>query len=135
MAAKSEDLMEFVAQHKGNGEFQPYAYYGAEEDAITIYFKGDADYSRRCNSRVTVFFSLDGDELVGCRIKSLRHVLDDIGWFDLTLKHGRVRVDLLFLALRGEFADEPELRALYRRLGQEVSKTGVEVEVPETCTA
>ena len=120
MATDPGDLMELVEKHR-EGQFTPYAYYGSEEDALTMYWKGDADYARRLNSRVTVFLSLDSDELVGCQIKSVRHVLEDIGWFDVSVKHGRVRVDMLFLAYRGEFAEES--RSIYRRIGEEVSRT------------
>ena len=129
MATSPTELMELVDQVCASGPFKPYAYYGAEEDSLTIYFKGDADYARRLNSRVTVFLSLDGNELVGCQIKSVRHVLEDIGWFDVSIRHGKVRVDMLFLACRGAFC-EPEARQFYRRLGEEVSRTQLEVEVP-----
>ncbi len=129
MATSSGDLTELVEQHRKEGPFKPYAYYGSEEDALTTYWRGDADYARRLNSRVTVFLSLESDELVGCQIKSVRHVLEDIGWFDVSLKHGRVRVAMLFLACRGEFAGEPESRKIYRRIGEEVSRTQLEVDV------
>ena len=130
MAVTTGDLMEWVSEPRQEGPFEPYAYYGAEEDALTIYFKEDADYARRINTRVTVFLSLDSDELVGCQIKSIQHVLEDIGWFDVSIKHGRVQVAMLFLACHGEFADEPEAREVYRAIGKEVSRAGLEVRVP-----
>lgn len=131
MADGAADLMEIINQHRREGPFRPYAYYGAEEDSLTVYFQGDADYAKRLNSRVTVFLSLDDDELVGCQIKSVRHVLEDIGWFDVSIKHGKVRVDMLFLACYGQFAGEPETRELYRRLGEQASRSRLEVEVPQ----
>ncbi len=132
MAAEPGNLMEWVNQKRGDGPFSPYAYYGNEEDSLTMYWKEDADYARRLNSRVTAFFSLDTDELVGCQIKSVRHVLEDIGWFDVSIQHGKIRIDMLFLACRAEFADEPESRKIYRRIGEEVSRTKLEVIVPQS---
>ena len=130
MATDSRDLTELIDAHREEGQFKPYAYYGDEEDALTIYWRADADYARRLNSRVTVFISLDDDSLVGCQIKSVRHVLEDINWFDVSIRHGQVRVDMLFLACRGEFADAPESREIYRQIGEEVSRMQLEVTVP-----
>jgi hypothetical protein len=81
---------------------------------------------------VTVFLSLDSDELVGCQIKSIRHVLEDIGWFDASIRHGKFRVDLLFLSLHGTF-DGDDARQLYRKLGEIVAGSGMEVAIPELC--
>jgi hypothetical protein len=111
------------------GKFEPYAYYGCEEDALTFYFNPAADYARRINSRVTVFLSLETNELVGCQIKSVRHVLEDIGWFDVAIKTGKVRLDLLFVACHADF-DDPDARSIYRQIGQHVKDAGIEVDVP-----
>jgi hypothetical protein len=130
-------MKDLVALGREEGPFKPYAYYGAEEDALTVYFKGDADYARRLNSRVTVFLSLDSGDLVGCQIKSVRHVIDDIGWFDVSIKHGKAELGLLFLPLHGAFADDDDARQFYRKLGDMARRSRVEVEFdgaePATC--
>jgi|GEM_PF-3308140 hypothetical protein len=112
-----------------NVEFSPYAYYGEEEDALTFYFSGERDYAKRINSRVTVFLSEETDELVGCQVKSVRHVLDDIGWFDVSIKHGKVKLSFLFVACRGEFGEEDKL--LFREINRHAMETDLEVAVPE----
>jgi hypothetical protein len=137
MATNSGDINELVALGREGGQFEPYAYYGEEEDALTVYFRGDADYARRLNSRVTVFLSLDSEELVGCQIKSVRHVLKDIGWFDVSIEHGKARLDLLFLPLYGAFPDGDDARHFYRKLGEMARRAGIEVDFgpqkPATC--
>lgn len=134
MATGSGDLMEWVDQCTEEGPFKPYAYYGAEEDSLTVYFKDDADYAKRLNSRVTVFLSLEDNELVGFQIKSVRYVLQDIGWFPLRIDHKKVRVDGLFLAYRGDFEADEDSRELYKRIGAEVARSQLEADVPESAT-
>lgn len=131
MATAAGDLMEWVDQCTQEGPFRPYAYYGEEEDALTVYFKGDADYAKRLNSRVTIFLSLDDNELVGVQIKSVRYVLQDIGWFPLRINHKKVRVDGLFLAYRGDFAADHDSRELYKKIGAEVARNKIEADVPD----
>lgn len=111
------------------GEFTPCAYYGPEEDALVFYFRNDPDYAKRLNSRVTLYLSLASNELVGCQIKGVKRVLDDIGWFDVSISHGKVKLKLLFVALHATIPDDPESRSLYRRLGEAASQTELEVEV------
>ncbi len=76
----SQSLTDLIkeAENADLTAFEPYAYYGEEEDVLTMYFRGDADYTRRINSRANVMLSLDTDELVGVQIKSVRHLLEDI---------------------------------------------------------
>lgn len=121
MAEDAVDLVQFVKQHRPMGEFKPYYYYGSEEDSLTVYFRGDADYADRINSRVTLFISMEDEELVGFQIKNVRSVLEDIGWFDVSISHGRIKLKLLFVALRGAFESSPDERQLYRQIGQKLS--------------
>lgn len=131
MATGTVDLIEFVKQHKPTGDFKPYAYYGAEEDALTFYFRGDPDYAKRLNSRVTVFLSIDSNELVGCQIKSVRNVLEDIDWFDVSISHKGAKLKMLFVAYLGTLSDDPEARKVFRELGRIPSDRMADLEVPE----
>lgn len=60
-----EDLLkEYVLSEKG--DFKPYVY--ATENSITVYFKSDADYSEVLTDEITLYKSIETQEIVGCRI-------------------------------------------------------------------
>ena len=130
MADNRGNLLTLLQENPIEGDFQPYAYYGDEEDALKVFLSDAPDYAKRLNSRVTLYLSLDDSELVGCQIKSVRHVLEDIGWFDVSIKHGKIRLDLLFVAMHGSFDNDPEARELYRRLGASAAEHQLHVDVP-----
>lgn len=122
MATAADFLAEWSGGNACSGEFHPYAEYAAEEDALTFFFRPDAYWAKRLNSRVTVYFSLDGgeNEIVGCRIKSVRHVLEDIGEFDVSINGKGVRLTLVFAALRSEFVSDEDSpgRSMFREIGR-----------------
>ena len=130
MADQSNELIDFVTRQVPAGGFSPYCYYGTEEDALMFYFRNEADYAKRLNSRVTVYLSLDGNELLGCQIKGVRRVLEDIGNFDVTIEHGKVKLKLVFLAFLGTIDDDSPARELYLQLGKQAAETDVDVELP-----
>ena len=62
-----DDLKKFLEDNQCKGEFTPYAELSPSR-ALTVYFKPDPDYSERLTELITVFRSLDTNEIVGCRI-------------------------------------------------------------------
>lgn len=131
MAIDKTGLTHLLHENAPVGEFRPCAFYDSESDALTVYFSNEPDHGRRLNSRVTVYLSDETEDLVGCRIKGVRMVLDDIGSFDVSISHGRMKLKMLFVALHGTFATDEDGRSLYRRLGEAFSQTDLEVEVPQ----
>ena len=111
-------------------EFQPCAYYGQEEDAVVFYFEADPDYAKRINKWLTLYLSIDSDELVGCQIKGVRRVLEDMASFGIDVKHGKVKLTVLFLAFLSSASDDPVARDYYRALGQAAKDTKSELEIP-----
>lgn len=134
--AETVDLIAALRDHHPTGVFTPYAYYGAEEDALTVYISDKPDYARRLGERVTVFFARDNDELVGCQIKSVRHVLEDIGTHDMAIKDGdgKVRLRLLFKMFYGRFENDPRGREAFRHLDRSVTENDISIDVPEMCS-
>ena len=63
------DLMKSLQADPPGKQFVPYAYISREADALTVYFKGDPDFSERLNDQVTLYRSTETSEIVGCRIK------------------------------------------------------------------
>ena len=59
-------------------EFTPYVAFSKAADAIDVYFRSDADYSTRLTDRITLFLSIDSNEIVGCRIEGVAEILEDL---------------------------------------------------------
>lgn len=102
------DLLSSVPRGRG---FTPYCHFDEKSDAITAYFRGDADYSKRLTDHVTLFLSIDSDEIVGCRIKGIRGILEDLPNY-LEISHCNVQLSVLFLSFRGNATDESVRHAL-----------------------
>lgn len=78
------------------GHFTPYVEFHEEADAITAYFKDEPDFSRRLTDHVTLYLSQANQEIVGCRIKGVRDILENLPNY-LTIDHDSVRLSMLFL--------------------------------------
>jgi hypothetical protein len=78
-----------------------------EADALTAYFEGDADYSKRLNDHVTLYLSLETNEIVGCRIKGIAGILQDLPNY-IQVQHGSVQLSVIFWAFRGGAKDETQ---------------------------
>lgn len=55
-------------------EFLPYAVRCVKGDSLTVYWKELPDYSEKINDRITIYRSLDTEEVVGVRINGLSDV-------------------------------------------------------------
>ena len=135
MADQSDNLIHFVDSYKAAAEFRPCAYYGQEEDALLFYFRNDADYAKRISGRVTVYLSMDDHELVGCQIKGVRRVLDELGELDLTIKHGKIKLQIVLLAFMEPMLEHAETREIYREVYRKATESDVELELPQLATA
>jgi len=131
MADQSAELIAYIKSHPPVGEFAPCAYFGQEEDALMFYFRNDPDYAKRVNSRVTIYLSEENNELVGCQIKGVGRVLRELGQFDVTIRHGRVKLSLVLLAFMDGMLAGDETREVYREVYRRAAEADVELEVPE----
>jgi hypothetical protein len=103
MVSESE-LMQFLRENPPANKFVPYCYLSKQADTLTVYFEGDADYSKRLCDHVTVYISLETDEVVGCRIKGISGLLEDLPNY-VQIKHGKVALSVIFLAFWGGARD------------------------------
>jgi len=94
------DLNRFLKENPPARKFVPYCYVNAQSDTLTVYFEGDADYSKRLNDHLTLYLSLETKEIVGCRIKGIACLLQDLPNY-INIKHEGVNLALLFFAFRG----------------------------------
>jgi hypothetical protein len=108
------DLKTFLQNESVASEFKPYCELSREADALTVYFKPDRDYSKRLTDHVTLFLGVDTNELVGCRIKGISGILEDLP-NDLRIDHGGVKLSVIFWSFRGGVKDE-EVRKILNEL-------------------
>jgi len=103
--AKESELMKFLKENPPARRFVPYCYVSHEADALTVYFEGDADYSERLTDHVTLYRSLETNEIVGCRIKGIAEILADLPNY-VQVKDGPVRLSIIFWAFRGNVEED-----------------------------
>src|SRR5271154_1587469 len=96
----ASDLRDVLAAQIGDIAFQPYITISQEADALTAYFKPDADYSQRLTDHVTLYRSLASNEIVGCRIKGIKGILEDLPNF-LRVDHQDARLSMVFWSFYG----------------------------------
>lgn len=97
------------------GEFTPYCFLSEDADALTVYFRGDADYSKRLTAHLTLYLSVDTDEIVGCRIKGFSWLRKSIPNF-IRANHGGCDLSLMFLPFLGQ--DDESVRKYVEELGK-----------------
>ena len=102
---KESDLLRILRENPPARQFVPYCYLNEEADALTVCFEGDADYSERLNDHVTLYRSLETKEIVGCRIKGISGILEDLPNF-IHVKDGPVKLSIIFWAFRGTAENE-----------------------------
>lgn len=108
-----QSIKDLLRQEEPATEFKPYTYYCADADALSVYFKPDADYSERLADHVTLYRSLESHELVGCRIKGVKGLLEDLP-NDLRINHDGIRLSVLFWSFRGGLNEKD--REAYKQL-------------------
>ena len=104
------------------GDFTPYCEVSDEADAITVYFKPAADYSKRLTDHVTLHLSMENDQIVGCRIKGVKGLIENLPNF-LKVSHGDHELRLVFLACW--MGADDEAKQEIQVLGQLANVTGL----------
>ncbi|MFO7906507.1 MAG: hypothetical protein R6U98_27870 [Pirellulaceae bacterium] len=109
-------------------EFTPYHKLDRAADALTVYFKDDPDYSKRLTDHVTLYLSIETDKVVGCRIKGISGILENLPNF-VHVNHGQTELALVFLPFFGEASDEA--RRAIGELGKLARQAGMALSTPE----
>jgi hypothetical protein len=109
------NVIEFLEQQNWDTPFQPYVEMSPEADALTFYFKPDADYSERLTDHVTLYRSLESNTLVGCRIKGITGILEDLPNF-LHVDHQGARLSMVFWSFRGGL--DEDARDAFKQLAE-----------------
>jgi len=100
--ATAQDIKAFLKENPPAKKFVPYCYVSEQADSLTVYFEGDADFSERLNDHITLYRSLETNEIVGCRVKGIAGILKDLpNYIKVKGKNGDIELALLFFAFRG----------------------------------
>ncbi|MBX3413717.1 MAG: hypothetical protein KF708_13585 [Pirellulales bacterium] len=121
----SKQLTDLLDRELAASEFQPYLDLSEDGDALNFYFRPDADYSKRLTDHVTLFLSLDKHEIVGCRIKGIRGILEDLPNY-VQVSHEGIKLSVIFWSFRGGVEDE-EVRRAFNVLGRAASALTIEL--------
>lgn len=112
----ADDLMSYLEGREAAG-FEPHPYYSADGDFLTFFFRGDDHYEERIDKLLTVYRSMENDELVGWKIKGVRHILDTLGKFGI--EGDGVRMNFLFLSgafISGALGQNGDRRKWYEEM-------------------
>jgi len=110
----ADDLMDYLKTHPCKG-FRPAPRYSAPGDFVTFYFREERAFARRVDDLLTVYLSMETKELVGCKIKGVKHLLQTAGSLFVSIDAGKVRL-AFFFALGEKVARDPEQKRLYQEL-------------------
>jgi hypothetical protein len=104
-----EKLKEYLQSNPPKG-FQPVPHYFAAEDFLTFYFRDERCFAKRVDDLLTVYLSTDSRELVGFKIKGVRHIIERAGTFGVLLNSDEVRMGLFFFVGAATTKDLSQLR-------------------------
>lgn len=93
-------LTEFIKSNNPK-KFTAKPYYSQHGDALIFYFKDDQSYAERVDALLTVYRSMETNEMVGCEIKGVQSILEKLGNFGINLTSPTVDLKLLFFGYLG----------------------------------
>ena len=120
----AQDLDEYLKTHRSQG-FRPVPHYFAQGDFVTYYFRDDPCFAERVDDLLTVFLSFDTKELVGCKIKGVKHILQTAGDFGVALDDGEVRLGVFFF-VGAALAKNDAQRNRYEQIGRQAQEATVD---------
>jgi hypothetical protein len=110
------DPKDCIATQSSRGHFRPFLVISRETDGLTAYFKFDSDYSQRLTDHVTLYRSTGSDEIIGCRIRGISRILEELPNF-LHVNHQDAKLAMVFWSFCGDL-DDDELRGAFRELAK-----------------
>jgi hypothetical protein len=90
-------LNDYLKENPGAG-FRSVPQYFAEGDFLVYFMKDRPHFAERLDDIVTVYLDLDTKELVGCKVKGVRHILKTADEFGVYLDGDTVRLAFLIFA-------------------------------------
>jgi hypothetical protein len=120
----AQDLADYLKTHPAKS-FRAVPHYFPQGDFVTYYFRNDPCYAQRVDDLLTIFLAFDTDELVGCKIKGIRHIIQTAGDFGVALADGAVRLGMFFF-VGASLAKDEDQRSRYEQIGREAKDVTVD---------
>lgn len=112
----AKDLKEHLKGRKVK-DFKAVPHYFANGDYVTYYLRNDRCHAQRVDDLLTVYLAMGTDELVGCKIKGVKHILQTAGDFGVRVDDGDVHLGLFFFLGAAWTKDEAKKKR-YEELGR-----------------
>jgi hypothetical protein len=127
----AENLTEHLAGKECTG-FDPRPHYFADGDFVTYFASEERACEERVDELLTVYRSMKTGNLVGCKIKGVRRILQTLGNFGVVVKEKSVVLGVLFMAAA---LARPERRDDYAKIGSQFGNTPMEAKELEAAMA
>ena len=128
--------LEDYLKESGEPSFESVPRYFRDGDFVAFFSKDDVYYAQKLDQHVTVYISEQTGEMIGCKIKGVTRLINQLGDFSVEVTdHGRkVMLGLLFLTA-ATFA-EMSNRHKYAEIAKKVGKESVDVkELFQSCSS
>lgn len=112
-----EDLMDYLKGREPDG-FTPRPLYSREGDTLTYFFRNDEAYSERVDDLLTIYKSIESQELVGCKIKGVRRLIKRLENFGFAIRPERENISLNLLFLSAATERPVTVHHYYEELGR-----------------
>jgi len=80
-AVTSSQFLDEMLRLVPSVQFQPYAFYNEDMDAIETYFKDESCYTKTLNNNIELHISFETGEVVGMNILNVQKLIRDKGHF------------------------------------------------------
>src|SRR5262245_54514170 len=87
--------------------------YFPDGDFVTLFVKDELAHEDRIDELVTIYRSVTSNEIVGCKIKGIRYLLNTLEGFGVVIADEKLMLGFLFLAAASA---KPEGRTTYQEL-------------------
>ena len=104
-----QDLKQYLAEHPCKG-FRPVPHYFPAGDYVTFYAKPERCFAERVDDLLTVFLSDETGEMVGCKIKGVKHLLATLGGFGFVVKSAELALELFCVMGKSSARDQDQRR-------------------------
>lgn len=112
----AQDLTEYLKTHPCKGSDDSPRYF-ANGDFVKYFFRNERAHSLRLDDIVSVYLGMESGELVGCKIKGVKHILETAGSFGVLVDGETIKLGLFFFAGAATAKDELQ-KQLYEKLKQ-----------------
>jgi hypothetical protein len=111
----AETLMDYLANHPFQ-EFRSVPQYFETGDFLSYFIRDEQSYAKRIDEYLTVYHSITSEEIVGFKIKGVRHVIEKAGKFRLTCHDGEVSLTFILFSFSMR-AKDCSVSKTYEELG------------------